>query len=43
MQKKILILTASPTNRARLRLDREVRDIQEGLRLSEHRDRFQVT
>ena len=43
MQKKILILAASPANRARLRLEQEVRDIREGLRMSEHRDRFLVT
>jgi hypothetical protein len=39
-QKTILIAAASPTDEARLRLDVEVRDIAEGLRLAEHRDEF---
>jgi CHAT domain len=38
--KKILILAANPKNTVRLRLDQEVRDIQEGLRLAEKRDNF---
>jgi hypothetical protein len=36
----LLILAANPTNRDRLRLDQEVREIEEGLRRSKHRDRI---
>jgi len=39
---KILILAANPTNTGRLRLDREVREIGEGLRRSNERDRFEL-
>ncbi|MFI3219080.1 MAG: COR domain-containing protein [Methylococcales bacterium] len=39
-QKTILIAAASPSDEARLRLDVEVRDITEGLRLAEQRDQF---
>jgi hypothetical protein len=35
--KKILVLASSPVNQARLRLDKEVRDIQEGLRRANKR------
>jgi energy-coupling factor transporter ATP-binding protein EcfA2 len=38
--KTILVLASSPTNEGRLRLDKEVREIEEGLRRSQHRDRF---
>jgi energy-coupling factor transporter ATP-binding protein EcfA2 len=38
--KTILVLASSPSDRARLRLDREVREIEEGLRRSQYRDRF---
>jgi hypothetical protein len=38
--KKILILAANPKQTSRLRLDEEVRDIKEGLRLSQDRDKF---
>ncbi len=38
--KKILILAANPKQTSRLRLDEEVRDIKEGLRLSQQRDKF---
>lgn len=38
--KTILVLASSPTNQARLRLDKEVREIDEGLRRSQHRDKF---
>jgi len=38
--KTILVLTSSPTNEGRLRLDKEVREIEEGLRRSQYRDRF---
>jgi tetratricopeptide (TPR) repeat protein len=37
---KILILAANPKQTTRLRLDEEMRDIQEGLRLSQQRDQF---
>ena len=40
--KKILILAASPTDNVRLRLEQEVRDIDEGLRLAQHRDKFDI-
>jgi hypothetical protein len=36
----ILFLAASPTDQVRLRLDQEVRDIDESLRRSRHSDRF---
>jgi parallel beta-helix repeat protein len=38
--KKILILAANPLETARLRLDEEMREIDEGLRRSKWRDRF---
>ncbi|MBW4611140.1 MAG: hypothetical protein KME22_29025 [Hassallia sp. WJT32-NPBG1] len=38
--KKILILAANPKNTVRLRLDQEVRDIEEGLQLARQRDNF---
>jgi HEAT repeat protein len=38
----LLILASSPTDRAKLRLDREVRDINESLRRSQQRDRFTI-
>jgi energy-coupling factor transporter ATP-binding protein EcfA2 len=38
--KTILVLASSPGNKARLRLDKEVREIEEGLRRSQHRDKF---
>lgn len=37
---KILILAANPKNTTRLRLDEELRDIEEGLKRAQHRDRF---
>ncbi|MFM6213377.1 CHAT domain-containing protein [Planktothrix sp.] len=40
--KNILILSANPTNTTRLRLEQEVREIQQTLRQSNHRDEFQV-
>ncbi|MBT9311590.1 AAA-like domain-containing protein [Leptothoe kymatousa] len=40
--KTILILTANPSDTSRLRLDEEVREIQEGLNLSAERDSFNV-
>jgi hypothetical protein len=41
-KKTILILAANPSDTARMRLGNEVREIEEGLALSEGRDRFQV-
>ena len=41
-KKKILILAANPNTTTRLRLDEEVREIEEGLRRSKYRDRFQL-
>lgn len=40
--RRILILAANPTDTGRLRLDEEVREIQEGLKLSAGRDRFEI-
>lgn len=40
--KKILILTANPKNTEKLRLDEEVRQIQEGLKRAKSRDQFEV-
>jgi hypothetical protein len=40
--KKILILTANPKNSDKLRLDEEVREIQEGLQRSRRRDQFEI-
>ncbi|MEB3220434.1 MAG: CHAT domain-containing protein, partial [Nostocales cyanobacterium 94392] len=39
-RKTILVLASSPTNEARLRLDKELREIDEGLRRSQHREKF---
>lgn len=41
-QKLILITAANPSDENRLRLDVEVRDIDEGLRLAKHRDLFEL-
>lgn len=40
--KKILILSANPEKTGRLRLDKEIREIEEGLKLSERRDQFHI-
>ena len=40
--RKILFLASSPVDHARLRLDREVREIDEGLKRSDHRDSFKL-
>ncbi len=40
--KKILILAANPISTTRLRLDEEVREIDEGLRRSNQRDKFKL-
>jgi len=39
---KILFLAASPTDMARLRLDEEIRGIEQALRQAEYRDRFEI-
>jgi CHAT domain len=39
---KILILAANPTNTERLRLDKELSDIEEGLQRSLNRDNFEL-
>ena len=39
---KILILAANPKNTPHLRLDQEVRDIEEGLTRAQQRDRFEL-
>ncbi|MEC4819259.1 MAG: CHAT domain-containing protein, partial [Scytonema sp. PMC 1069.18] len=41
--KKVLILTANPEGTPALRLDKELRDIEEGLRRAQHRDEFRIT
>ncbi|NEQ46969.1 MAG: TIR domain-containing protein [Leptolyngbya sp. SIOISBB] len=41
--KRILILAANPIDTDRLRLDKEVREIKEVLRLAKQRDRFEVS
>jgi hypothetical protein len=41
--RKILILAANPTNSPRLRLDEEFREIDEGLKRSLNRDKFELT
>jgi hypothetical protein len=41
--KRILILSANPNATPRLRLDEEVREIEEGLRRSKLRDQFEIT
>lgn len=40
--KTILILSSNPKGTSILDLDREIRDIREGLRRSQHRDQFQI-
>jgi hypothetical protein len=40
--KKILILAANPMDTTRLRLDEEIREIEEGLKLSRQRDQFEI-
>ena len=42
MVKKILILSANPKNTSPLRLDQEVREIEEGLRRANKREQFQL-
>jgi hypothetical protein len=40
--RKVLLLASSPRDLARLRLDKEVREIHEGLKRSERRDSFEL-
>lgn len=40
--KKILILSANPRNTNQLRLDEEVREIKEALKLSKNREQFEI-
>ncbi|MBD0263972.1 MAG: adenylate cyclase, partial [Tolypothrix sp. Co-bin9] len=40
--KKILILSANPTNTDWLRLDEEIREIKTALKRSKYRDNFEV-
>ena len=42
-QKKILILSANPIDSERLRLDEEIREIEEGLKRSQKRDHFSIS
>jgi hypothetical protein len=42
MVRKILFLASNPTNTGRLRLDKEVREITEGLKRSNERDQFDL-
>jgi len=41
-KKKILILSANPKTKPKLRLDEEVREIEEGLNRSKFRDQFEI-
>ena len=43
LQKKILILTASPDNEAKIRADKEIKAIEEELNRSRNRDNFKIT
>ena len=43
MTQRILILAANPKNSMRLRLDEEVREIENGLRRAQQRDEFEIT
>ncbi len=42
MVKKILLLSANPTNTSKLRLDEEVREIEAGLKRAKRRDEFKI-
>lgn len=42
-KKKILILCANPTDTPQLRLDKEVREIENALLLAKNRDKFEIT
>src|SRR5437764_94627 len=40
--RKVLILAANPSDQGRLRLDKEEREIREGLQAAKYRERFQL-
>ncbi|MEC4815219.1 MAG: CHAT domain-containing protein [Scytonema sp. PMC 1069.18] len=42
LKKRILILTANPKNTPRLRLDEEVREIEQAMRRAQQRDQFEL-
>ncbi|KST67515.1 AAA-like domain-containing protein [Mastigocoleus testarum] len=42
MAKKILLLSANPTNTSKLRLDEELRDIQAGFERARYREEFEI-
>lgn len=42
MVKKILLLSANPTNTSKLRLDEEVREIEAGLKRAKGREEFEI-
>lgn len=42
MIKKILVLSANPKDTSRLRIDQEVREIENGLQRSQHHDKFML-
>ncbi|MDJ0619174.1 MAG: AAA-like domain-containing protein [Calothrix sp. MO_192.B10] len=42
MVKKILLLSANPTNTSKLRLDEEVREIEAGLKRAKRREEFEI-
>jgi hypothetical protein len=42
MTRNILILTANPRTTSRLRLDEEIREIDEGLYRAKHREQFNL-
>jgi hypothetical protein len=41
-KKKILILAANPMDTTRLRLDEEIREIEQGMKLAKQRDQFEI-
>jgi hypothetical protein len=43
MVRNILFLASNPTDTGRLRLDKEFREISEGLKRSNYREQFQLT
>ena len=40
--RKVLFLASSPVDQAKLRLNKEIREIREGLKRSDHRDSFEL-
>ena len=41
-KKKILIIAVNPISTSRLRLDEEIRDVEEAIRRSRFRDQFEI-